>query len=234
MSRRRRKSGKVDRTTVRYGDSPVDDTDVTTTTPAEPRMPTVLEHTAIDEAAPDLAIEAPAPPDLSDSTQDYDDREDREQHTVGLVARYFKLTLAMVCLNVVVAGANVAMLFRQSSEPRTILVPQPAPSATQPTMAAEPKPLAPPVAPVAPPVLLPVESSSEAPSQVPLLGKEPVKVPLLGKPVVAPRPRTNIAPASDRPAVRVVASLPRTKPAIASHTADAEELPEGSRLAERW
>ena len=66
-----------------------------------------------------------------------EERDASQQHTAGMVARYFKLTLAMVCLNVVIAGASVAMLFRHSGETRTVVV------------ASAPAPVLPPAAPIA-------------------------------------------------------------------------------------
>jgi len=125
-----------------------------------------------------------------------EERDASQQHTAGMVARYFKLTLAMVCLNVVIAGASVAMLFRHSGETRTVVV------------APAPAPVLPPAAPIAGSPLATsaaatvVEVPAPAASTgLPWISPPAEKVQLLGRP--APQRRT---PPLARPASAVASS----------------------------
>jgi hypothetical protein len=150
-----------------------------------------------------------------------------EERTADTLGRYFKATVAILCLNMVVGGANVAVSFMNAGEPRTVVVTQPAPttgsqlapslSGTVPA-AADPSPQA-----SAPPSPTP-PAATPPPSPAPLLGK----VPLLGKP--------GKPPAATRPARAVTTTPVRIRPPTATDEAGEDEPEiEPSRLAaERW
>jgi hypothetical protein len=125
-----------------------------------------------------------------------EEREASEQRTAGMFARYFKLTVAMVCLNVVIAGASVAILFRHSGETRTVVV------------APAPAPVLPPAAPIAasPPATSPAATVVEVPAAaastaLPRTSPPAEKIQLLGRP--APQRR---APLYARPAGAIASS----------------------------
>jgi hypothetical protein len=279
MSRRRR-SGKVDRNTARYGEraevtgdgkSPPEQTEDAEPAGAVPERsddPVNLACTAIDpdasalptvhEPAPEESMSAsssaPAPESsfrrsLQDALPD-DLDEPGDQRTTSIVARYFKLTFAMVLLNMVVAGANVAMLFRHSEATRTIVVTQAAPAtapapvapqvpATTPAPAApDPAAAAAQLVPAAPspglapaPAATPIAPAAERIRQPTL----PRKIPLLGTP---PAARTRpLQTGGDIPvrSPRMVAALPHAKrSALPAPTVEDEDRDESSRLAERW
>jgi hypothetical protein len=157
-----------------------------------------------------------------------------EQWTAETLGRYFKVTVAILCLNMVVGGANVAVSFMHAGEPRTVVVTQPAPAAPAPAPAvsgAVPAAAAPsshasaPLSPATPP------TSKPAARPIPLLGK----VPLLGKPAKEAAARPSLAPVPTRPA-RAVTAPARIRPPVApKEIADEEPEPEPSHLAaERW
>jgi hypothetical protein len=176
------------------------------------------------------------------------EREVTEQRTTDLVGRYFKLTLAMVCLNMVVAGANVALLFRRPPEVRAIVTsPVPAP----------PPPVAPAAAPApapAPAVAVPGTPEPQAPiaaEKIPLLGT-PSKPPLLGTPIKDPalgkaapvkRARAAKAPVmadpdgesgTFRPAPEPVRAVGSPLRAGSVLTAKLAEPADDARMPERW
>ncbi len=175
-----------------------------------------------------------------------EEREVGEQRTTGMVARYFKLTLAMVCLNVVVAGTNVAMLFSHSGETRTVVV-APAPASVLPAPAG---PIAecPPVASPAPPVS--VVPSAPASAGLPQTSPPAEKVPLPGRPPLLGKPALQRrAPLSARPATAIARSRsepealrpahaapipPKTRPVLSARIIDEDPVAEDSRPVERW
>jgi hypothetical protein len=169
------------------------------------------------------------------------EREIGERRTTSLLGRYFKLTLALACLNMVVAGVNVAMLFGQPREIRTVVtVPVPAAPAPVSTPALA-QPAAAPAAPVVPAA---EAAPPAAASKMPLLGPAPKltpKTPLLGKAPAARRaPRAPKAPLLDNPAelpsaepARAVAGPDRTGQVLTAKLSD-EHSAEDSSLAERW
>jgi hypothetical protein len=175
------------------------------------------------------------------------EREVSEQRTSDLVGRYFKLTLAMVCANMIVAGANVAMLLRHPAETRTIVtVPAPAPTPAPAVAAAPalPEPAPTPAAvpsPVAPAQPVPLLGS---PAKTPLLGAPGAKTPLLGKAAPVRRaPRAERAPIVGKPfdvaapsaapePVRAVGSA-RPGSVLTARLVD-ERSPSDPPLAERW
>jgi hypothetical protein len=169
------------------------------------------------------------------------EREVSEQRTSDLVGRYFKLTLAMVCANMVVAGANVAMLFRRPAATHTVVtMPAPAPAAVAPPA---------PVVPTAPAVVV-VPPPAQVAQPEPLLGS-PAKAPLLGAPAkpallgkaTTPRraPRVDKVPLLGKPAAepsnsasepaRAVASPSRGGSVLTARLADERSDPP---IAERW
>jgi hypothetical protein len=227
------------------------DAPVTRATAVDTEAP-VTRGTALDTEAttsPSAAVSAEALERLL--ALEASEREVSEQRTTDLVGRYFKLTLAMVCLNMVVAGANVALLFRRPAEIRTVVT-APAPVLPPPVAqapVAAPAPIAP------PPTALPsVPAAADAvatekipllgaPSKTPLLGS-PAKTPLLGK--VAPTkraPRAPKAPVSADPdaeasgwgsapePVRAVGSPSRAASVLTAKLADSSDE---SRMTERW
>jgi hypothetical protein len=148
-----------------------------------------------------------------------EDREAAEERSAEIIARFSKLTIAMMCVTMVIAGANVAMIIRQSSTT------QPQLSAAQPPAVALPRAVETPVvvAPAAPPVL---------PTPVPPAQPEPPrtaeKIPLLGSPPSA-RARQTFAPVPPRFART---APPRPQPLLSARSVD--NNPHESGTAERW
>ena len=162
-----------------------------------------------------------------------------EERTADTLGRYFKATVAILCLNMVVGGANVAVSFMNAGEPRTVVVTQPAPTAgSQATPASAPSlsgtvPAATnpssqastPTTPTTPPL-----AATPPPSPVPLLGK----VPRFGKPG-EPDARPSRSPAVTRPARTVTAPARIRPPTVTDEAVEGEPDPEPSHLAaERW
>ena len=56
-----------------------------------------------------------------------DDREAAEERSAQIITRFTKLTMAMLCVTMVIAGANVAMMFQRSSAAQPVVVMQPPP-----------------------------------------------------------------------------------------------------------
>jgi hypothetical protein len=164
-------------------------------------------------------------------------RDASEQRTADMVAHYFKLTLAILCLNMVVGGANVAALFVRSGELRTVVVAQPAPAQPPAMPAPLPSPAPQAAAAVSPAspafsATLPATQPSPTPSsvnEVPLLGKAP----LLGKPA-RPAASPGRAPEVGRP-VRAVTPPPKTRPVFPAGLVDEQPAPKPAHVAtERW
>jgi hypothetical protein len=151
-------------------------------------------------------------------------REVSEQRTTDILARYFKVTLVMVGLNMLVAGASVATLIKFASRTQTVVVTQSAPPpAPLPPPVVEKAPAPPPVAPAA--AALPADAPSPVPSR-------PPKLQLLGGP-----PRPVAKPAAPVASARVVRApvMPAPKKTITFAARAAEDdAPEPPRLTERW
>jgi len=145
-------------------------------------------------------------------------RKDSEEHTTTVLARYFKLTLVLAGLNMLVAGASVALLFSRSDRVQTVVVaPQALP--TVPASSQPPKSAQVP--------LQPTEPLDSVPAPVAPL---PAKIHLLGQPPSTPRPTsvavaTRTARAGSRP-------LP-SKPMAIARSAD-DDAPEPGGRTERW
>lgn len=170
---------------------------------------------ASDASQHDMPFEAELGPWLAAEAARRAASETRSAETL---ARYFKATVAILCLNMVVGGANVAVSFMNAGETRTVVVAPPAPMGSQTT----PAPAAStPSAEASPQATAPV--TTPPPSAIPLLGKEP----LLGKPD-RPEARPSRPPAVTRPA----RSRP---PAAEEEVVEEEPAPKPSHLAaERW
>jgi hypothetical protein len=203
--------------------------------PAEKPAAGVLEQTAIDCApaspAPSSGMTA-EPETKSDVVSresfnrflavEAEEREASEERTSTILARYFKLTLAMACLNMVVAGVSVALLFSFSTSLKTVVVTAAAaPVVAVPTPAPAPPQVAPAPAP-------PVETDAVAPVAAPA----PAKMHLLGEPLPAAPKRAVATPLvrTPRPAVKPASAKPR----MIATDADDESPTLASRATERW
>ena len=150
-------------------------------------------------------------------------REVSEQRTTDVLARYFKVTLVMVGLNMLVAGASVATLIKFATTTHTVVVTAPPPPAPVPPPAVEKppageKPAPPPAAALAGPG----PAAPSSPAKLQLLGGPPLPA---GKPAAKPSPaRSARAPVMPAPK-RLVTFAEKTPEAAA---------PEPSRLTERW
>ena len=140
------------------------------------------------------------------------DREAAAEREAQILARFTKLTVAMVCLTLVVAAANVTMILRQ-------------PRAAQPSMVEAPRPAEPvaattlPVSPVPPPPVS-AKPTSEEPAQA------PTRIPLLGRPLKA---WSEPAPARF---ARATIKPNRPQPMLAG--GNEESVPERISHVERW
>jgi hypothetical protein len=167
-----------------------------------------------------------------------EDRDEAAERTHGIVARFFKVAVAIVCLNVVIAGANIAMiLFRQPSSGPSAAAPAPVAAAALP---AEPAPAEPAKPPVENRIPDDIAASSKLESNVPVAPEKPVvpqaperRVPLLGTP---PSTRTT-SPVRTAAvlAARPLHSVPRPAIIAKPYLADEEDTDELSLARpERW
>jgi hypothetical protein len=168
-------------------------------------------------------------------------RESGEERTAGALARYFKLTLVLAGLNMVVATASVVMLFSRVDKPPTIVVAPPVPVA-----APAPQPL-PVEHVVAPETVSPAPTSPALPAALPPAPSPPSRarmldppapasrMPLLGQPPSASR---RAAMASAPRAPRVASPKPPTSLILAKNVAEetppAAPSPAVSQATERW
>ena len=143
-----------------------------------------------------------------------EDREAAEERSSEVIARFTKLTVAMMCVTMVIAGANVAMIIRQSSPAQPIVVAPPRPVET-PTVIVQP----------AQPIL---------PAPVPTESREVVKpaekIELLGSPPKV-KDRKATAPGPTRLART---TPPRPQPLLSARTVDNDDDSRESSPVERW
>ena len=145
------------------------------------------------------------------------DREAAEERSSQVIARFTKLTLAMMCLTTVIAIANVVMIVRQANvaQPPTAALPPPRPPET-------PAPSAPPAESVSPRAV-PTESV-ECPQPA-------EKVPLLGSPPPA-RVRPATTPTSQQLA-RATTVQPHPRSLLTAKSDEGDEGDESGQV-ERW
>jgi hypothetical protein len=153
---------------------------------------------------------------------------DGEPLTSAIITRYFKLTAVMLGLNVVLAGVSVIALFRQPSEPRTIVVAAPPIALAQPTVLASPPAVTQAATP--PEAAKADKPATSAPRAFPATPTPTVeKAPLLGVPSTK-RSGLASAVAPKRPPVATAKSATS---ASATSQGSEDEAP-GVHLAERW
>jgi hypothetical protein len=140
-----------------------------------------------------------------------DDRDAAEERSSQVITRFTRLTIAMMCLTMVIAGANVAMIIRQSG-------------AAQPAAVAPPRPVETPTVLVQPAQTVPALSEQREPA------RPAEKIPLLGSPPSA-RARQTTAPILPRLA-RTTIAPPRSRPLLSARTV--EDDSGESRPTERW
>ena len=142
------------------------------------------------------------------------DREAAEERSTQIVDRFTKLTIAMMCVTMVIAGANVAMLIKQASAPRPVVVLPPRP-VEAPTALVQP----------AQPVVLPAPAVPSEPAPPP---EKIEKIPLLGSP---PSARVRRAPAPG-PSKLARTAPPRPLPLLSARNTDDDARESGP--VERW
>jgi hypothetical protein len=148
-----------------------------------------------------------------------EDREAAEERSAQVIARFTKLTIAMMCVTMVIAGANAAMIIRQSSAPPSIVMAPPQPMET-PTLVVQP---AQPALPAPAPAPAPLESIEPA--------RPAEKIPLLGSPPPA-RPRAAPAAMAPRMARATISTPPRPQPLLSVRNTDNDAHETGA--VERW
>jgi hypothetical protein len=158
-----------------------------------------------------------------------DDREAAEERSAEVIARFTKLAIAMMCVTMVIAGANVAMIIRQSSGAQ----PQPGAAQSQSSVAQAaaavlPRPVESPTVPMAivppAPSVLPATPPPE-PRETP---RPAEKIPLLGSPPTA-RVKQLFAPGPPRLARTAPA---RPQPLLSARSVDVDS--NESTSVERW
>lgn len=154
-----------------------------------------------------------------------EDREAAEERSEQVIARFTKLTIAMMCVTMVIAGANVAMIIRQSGAPQAVVMALPPPTET-PTVVVQP---AQPVLPAPAPAPAPFESVNSTPP--PLPPRPAAKTPLLGSPPAA-RPRPNPTATAPRMA-RATTTPPRPQTLLSVRNTDDNDAREPA-VVERW
>jgi hypothetical protein len=224
-------------------------------------MNTVGEPTeAAGEVDPSLAMEVPPVAQTENLAMETlnrylevaaEDREAAEERSSKVVARFTKLTIAMMCLTTVIAVANVAMIIRQSSTTPPATVASPHRIELPPVLAQPAQPILPPP-PVSHDVVLPAEKilllgSLPGEKKSPLLGSLPVekKSPLLGSlpvekksPLLGSPPSTKVT-LSPTPGLPRVARVATTKPhplpqPLLSASDEEEDDSKSSGPVERW
>lgn len=149
-----------------------------------------------------------------------EDREAAEERSAQVIARFTKLTIAMMCVTMVIAGANVAMIISQSGAPQPVVIAPPPPVEMRPVVVQPAQPVLP--APEPAPELEPLESIDPP--------RPAAKIPLLGSPPAA-RPRP--APAVTAPRMaRTAITPPRPQPLLSVVNTDDDEP--GPAVVERW
>ena len=117
-----------------------------------------------------------------------EDREAAEDRSSQVIARFTKLAIAMMCVTMVIAGANVAMIIKQSSTPQPIVI-APPPVETPAVVVQSAQPVIPAPAPA------PLESVDPLPSPLPP-PRPAAKIPLLGSPPAARHTRAALVATS--------------------------------------
>jgi hypothetical protein len=131
-----------------------------------------------------------------------EDRDASAERTEGILARFFKVAIVMVCLNVVIAGANVAMILVR---PRVVTNAPPAPT----SMPAGTEPFTGP--PSAPPVVSPPACAAEPPAPSTLETAAPPSSAVSTKPAAPLKPA--LAPTQPEKKVPLLGPLPVPKAA---------------------
>ena len=171
----------------------------------------------------DVAPEAPARNLTVETLNRYlavaaEDREAAEERSAEIIARFSKLTIAMMCVTMVIAGANVAMIIRQSSVARPVLVAPPRPMEA-PTLVVQP------VQPVLPATAQPMPT--EPPRE---MVKPAENIPLLGSP---PKTKDRWAPVPGPTRLaRTPIAPPRSQPLLSARNVDDDSR--DSSPVERW
>jgi len=173
-----------------------------------------------------------------------EDRDASAERTESILSRFFKVAIVMVCLNVVIAGANIAMI---TIRPRAVTaVPStptqltaeaiPAASRAMPVMAT-PAPAADPApaieAPISAEVIQPAVSAKPAVAPKPAIApQEEKKVPLLG-PLPVPKAAPAGTPMLARRPARPMGRPTLAKPFLSDEYDDQDD---GRSLGppERW
>jgi hypothetical protein len=173
-----------------------------------------------------------------------EDREAAEERSSKVIARFTKLTIAMMGLTTVVAGANLIMILREPSAapPATLVVSRPI--ETQPVVAQPAHPALPalpalPVLPTAPPSE--AQGTVRPADEIPLPGFPPAeKIPLLGSPpseklqlLGSPRNTRASQPAPVRLA-RPATTQTRPHPLLSARTEEDDDDSSKSGPVERW
>jgi hypothetical protein len=169
-----------------------------------------------------------------------EDREAAEERSSEVVARFTKLTIAMMCLTTVIAIANVAMIIRQSSATPPSAVASPHRVELPPVLAQPAQPALPPP-PASHEAVQPAEKisllgSPPAEKKIPLLGAPSTekKIPLLGSP---PSTKVTLSPAPVLPRVARVANPqphPHPQPLLSASDEEEDADSRGSGPVERW
>ncbi len=189
----------------------------------EPEEP---EGTEAQTASNDEAIEqSPA--------KETDEQWWAGQRIENIITRLFRVTVVIVCLNMVIAGANVAMIATRWGAPR------PAPSPPAQTNSVAPAPSLPAAPAVAPPAFTPSSQVAGAPSPAapPACAPPPAppKEALPEKPVrlLGPQqPAVRSIPVLAKSQLRTSVGFASRRPALSIGEDDGEDGP--ARPVERW
>ncbi len=157
-------------------------------------------------------------------------REAAAEQTQGIIARFFKMTVVLVGLNMVIAGANVAMIITRSghsestpaAQPST---PTPTPTATAPTSPTSSEAMAP--AGQSPQSAEPEPSPQENATSQPVPTAKPLvpekRIPLLGPLPSTLRPVAGPAVALVRQPIHAQVKVAASKSALAVKDDDSDD-----------
>ena len=140
-----------------------------------------------------------------------EDRDAAEERSSQVIARFTKLTIAVMCLTMVIAGANVAMIIRQSNTVQPIVVAPGRRVETPPVLVQPAQPILP----------APVPSEPREPP------RPAEKIPLLG----SSSPRVRQAPLPGPPRLARTAS-PRPQALLSARSVEDDSRESGP--VERW